>query len=387
MALSAPAIASPAVASDVHFRFGFVPLIDAASLVVAAHGGFFAKQGLQVELVPCASWASLRDRLAFGVLQGAAMLSPMPIATNLGLGGICADLRVIGTLSHNGNSIVLSSAMLQEMRWAAPGLCDQRPLQAKALAAALAARREAGRDRPTLAVVFPFSSHNYLLREWLANGGIDPERDVRLVVVPPPQVAERLAAGEIDGFCAGQPWGTRAVELRAGEIVACTADIWPDHPEKIFAASAETLQHYPNAMAAALAAIAEAGVWLDSGEVDHLTEAARMMCNHGGLAMPAASVVNALGARMLARPDQAPKPMPPFHFSRVAPQAAHGRRWLAEMRRWGHVPDDTEESLIDTIWQTQIWQAATTNIAAPNIAAQTSPPQTSPPTQEKCDAS
>ncbi len=348
--------AAPFTFTQAHFRLGFVPLVDAAPLVVAAHRGFFAQHGLRVDLVPCASWASLRDRLAFGVLEGAAMLAPMPIATNLGLGGVEANLRVIGTLSHNGNAITLGARLLQEIRWAAPGLCDQRPLPAKALAAALAARREAGREKPTLAVVFPFSSHNYLLRDWLASAGIDPERDVRLVVVPPPQVAERLAADEIDGFCAGAPWSSRAVALRAGEMVCITAEIWPDHPEKILAVRDECLETRQSGLIALMAALSKAGAWLDRAEADDLTEAARLLSTHGGLAMPVATIAGVLAGRIITAPDHAPVDFAPFRFSKLAPDPAHGLRWLREMRRWGHVPEDTQDALIDRIWTNHIWQ-------------------------------
>ena len=174
-------------------RLGFVRLVDAAPLVVADALGLFETVGVRVALAPEPSWAGLRDKLAFSALDGAQLLGPMPIALAAGLGGVEARLHVACGLSRNGNGITLSTALAAEPD----------------LAAALKARAAKGRPA-TFAVVFAFSSHNYLLRRWLTGQGIDPDTDVRLTVIPPPRMAARLKEGEIDGFCAGAPWGAAA---------------------------------------------------------------------------------------------------------------------------------------------------------------------------------
>ena len=153
----------------------------------------------------------------------------MPIALAAGLGGVKARVTVGAGLGANGNTITLSNSLVQDLHRFA------RPLSAAAFAAVVRRRAEHGRPPLTLAVVFPFSSHNYLLRHWLASGGLDPDRDLRLTVVPPPIVAQSLLEGAIDGFCAGEPWGSHAAAIGAGRVALATGDIWPDHPEKVLA--------------------------------------------------------------------------------------------------------------------------------------------------------
>ncbi len=241
--LDHPALSSDRQTETLHL--GYVPLTDAAPLLVADALGLFQRHHVQVSLTRVGAWSALRDHIALGHLDGGQMLSPMPIAAALGLSGLPTRLAAVATLARHGNTVTFGEQLMAEIAQAAPALAGIRPLPASALAAALAARRHAGRPRPTLAVVFAFSSHNYLLRHWLASGGIDPERDVQLLVVPPPLLPGELADGRIDGFCAGEPWGSRAVDLRLGRIVLTTADIWPNHPEKLLTVSTHRLARAP----------------------------------------------------------------------------------------------------------------------------------------------
>ncbi|MBD0273342.1 MAG: ABC transporter substrate-binding protein, partial [Acetobacteraceae bacterium] len=242
-------------------RVGYVALADAAPLLVADELGFFARQGLRVGLSEEGAWAAVRDKLALGALDGAHLLGPMPIALACGLGGVSARLSVGAGIGCNGNTITLSRALAGEAGLEGQeGAPPPPPLAPAAFAAALRARAAAGRPPVLLAVVFPFSSHNYLLRHWLAFGGLDPGRDLRLTVVPPASAARALADGEVDGFCAGEPWGSHAAALGAGRVALATGDIWPDHPEKVLAFR-EGLPRAP-AVALTAAVIAAAG-WLD----------------------------------------------------------------------------------------------------------------------------
>ena len=340
-------------------RLGFVPLTDAAPLLVAEARGFFREQGVAVALEPANSWASLRDKVAFGRLDGGQMLSPMPIAAAIGLGGVHAPLVVASTLGLNGNTITFGEALWRDIEQAAPDLAALRPLPAAALAAALIARRGAGRPQPVFAVVYPFSSHNYLLRHWLQAGGIDPDEDVCLTVMSPPLVADYLADGAIDAFCAGEPWGSRAVDLRVGRIALTTADIWRDHPEKVLAFTARELRHNPARVAAATAAVLAAGRWLDAPE-NHAA-AVRILCDRALFDVPPAVVALGLRGRLVMAPDEAETPAVPqrFHTGGASfPFPEHGQWWLAQMRRWRHVPADTEPSMIDGIWRPDLWREA-----------------------------
>ena len=331
---TAPDLEAPPVAKAATLNIGYVKLTDAAPLLVADQMGFFRDHGLAVRLHQAPSWASLRDRVAFGLLDGAQMLSPMPIAATLGLGGVQTDLVVAATIGRNGNTITVSDALAHEI---AAGL--KTPIVAGNVAAglrgALTARRDAGRPMAVFAVVFAFSSHNYLLRHWLAAAGIDPERDIRLVVVPPSEVADALAQGRIDGFCAGEPWGSRAVDLRVGRIVLATGDIWPNHPEKILAFTASLAAHDPARAAVCTAAILTACRWLD--EPGNRGEAARIVAD----ALPSVSreiVALALDGQYRPQPDAAAVRAPKLLFHRNGasyPFPSHGAWWLSPMRQWG----------------------------------------------------
>jgi len=351
-------------------RLGFVPLTDAAPLLVAQAKGFFRRHDVRVELVRVGAWAALRDKLAFGRLDGAQMLSPMPIAITLGLAAVQAPVVVAATLGLNGNSITLGHALWGEIESAAPELAIRRPLPAAALAAALSARAAAGRPAPVLAVVYPFSSHNYLLRHWLHAGGIDPDRDVRLTVVPPPDIADALADGAIDGFCAGEPWGSRAVDLRVGRIALISADIWRNHPEKVLAVTAEQAARHPARLAAAQAAVIEAGRWLDRPE-NH-AEATHLLVDEMLPELPLSVVALALEGRLVMTPDEAPVMAqgPVFHAEHATyPYPAHGDWWLSQMRRWQHVPAELDPGDTRHIWRPDLWQRAAALIDEPTPPA------------------
>lgn len=332
-------------------NIGYVPLTDAAPLLVAGQMGFFRDHGLRVQLTQAPSWASLRDRVAFGLLDGAQMLSPMPIAATLGLGGVQTNLVVAATLGRNGNTITIGESLFREINAIGRDL-------AAGLRAALAARRDADRPAPVFAVVFAFSSHNYLFRHWLTAAGIDPERDIRLVVVPPSEVADALAQGRIDGFCAGEPWGSRAVDLRVGRIVLATGDIWPNHPEKILAFTAALAARDPARVAACAAAILTACRWLD--DPANRGEAARIIAD-ALPSMPREIIALAFDGRYRPRPDAEPIAAPKLVFHRDGasyPFPAHGAWWLSQMRAWGHLPPDVTGEIIDRIWRPDLWHRA-----------------------------
>jgi NitT/TauT family transport system ATP-binding protein/nitrate/nitrite transport system substrate-binding protein len=316
--------------SDV-LRLGFMPLTDSAPLIVADALGFFARHGVSVSLSPLNAWVALRDRTAIGRLDGGQMLAPMPIAAALA-GGLGAELRVVSVLSRQGNTITLGERLMAEVAEVAPEWAGVRPLPAAAMAAVIAARKASGRTMPKLAIVYPFSSHNYLLRHWLAQAGIDPERDVDLRAVPPPLVAGELAEGHIDGFCAGEPWGSRAVDLRAGEIALTTADIWPDHPEKVFAVSAACLARAPEQVERCVAALIEAGQWLSQPE--NRSEAARLLHLRAMPGVPQEVIARSLSSFLVYAPDEAPLAAPAMQFDATCPHPEHGAWWLQQMQLW-----------------------------------------------------
>ena len=335
--------------SETVLRLGYVPLTDAAPLIVADALDLFAQHGVRVALSEESAWAAVRDRVAYGLLDGAHMLAPMPIALACGLGGVRAVLSVGAGIGRNGNSLTLSPAMAEEAGLDAAGT----PLLAASFAAAVRRRAAAGRPMVRLAAVFPFSSHHYLLRHWLASGGLDPDRDLRLVVVPPPRTASALARGEVDGFCSGEPWGSHAAALGVGRVALTGGDIWPDHPEKVLAFRPGLPVEQAVAVTAAVIAAAR---WLD--DPANREDAARLMQERVFPAMDPATVrlaldgliPTAIGTRALAAPMR-------FREATLArPEAAAW--WLRQMRRWGHVPGTVPDSEALAAYGDAIWRAA-----------------------------
>jgi len=210
-------------------RIGYVPLTDAALLHVAKAQHFAAARGVEIELVADSSWANIRDKLVAGHFDAAHMLAPAAIAVSLGIGQIEAPLVAPVALGLNGNAITVSQALFETLLHEAQGdLADPR-VTAKALARIVARRRAAGEAPLTFGHVFPFSSHHYQLRLWLRAGDLDPDEDVRLVVVPPPFMVWTLRKGQLDGFCVGAPWNSLAVAAGRRDHPPS----WPGHRPRL----------------------------------------------------------------------------------------------------------------------------------------------------------
>jgi ABC-type nitrate/sulfonate/bicarbonate transport system substrate-binding protein len=199
---------------------GFVPLTDSAPLIVAHELGLFRRCGLRVALSRELGWATIRDKVIYGELDAAHAVVGMPFAATLGLGSIRCNCITALVLNLHGNAITLSNELRKR------GVTDATTLRAEIV-------RARGQKTFTFGVVFPFSSHNFLLRQWLLRAGISPDRDVRIVIVPPPQMAANLKAGHLDGFCVGEPWNSVAAKVRAGWTVTASAELDPGHPEKV----------------------------------------------------------------------------------------------------------------------------------------------------------
>ncbi|WLR91285.1 CmpA/NrtA family ABC transporter substrate-binding protein [Shinella zoogloeoides] len=237
---------------------GFVPLLDSALLVVAREMGFAEEQGIDLTLLRERSWASIRDRLAVRHVDVAHILGPMPIACNLGLNVPAPEMIVPMALGLGGNAVTVSPALWRAM--AEHGATAD--LDARVNGAALRKVTAARRGRPLrFGVVHPYSGHNYELRYWLAASGIDPDRDIEIVVLPPPDMGDALAEGVIDGYCAGEPWNTFGVLRRGAHLATVKAAIWRSSPEKVLGVNAAWGRANPQAMAALLVALHQASLW------------------------------------------------------------------------------------------------------------------------------
>jgi len=239
---------------------GFLPLVDCAPLAVALEEGFFASEGLSVTLSRESSWSNILDKVSLGLLDGAQMLAPMPLAARLGHGSV-PMLTAVG-LGCNGNGVTVSNALFEAI-----GLSGEGPFDPVATAAAMRSeverRKRSGLRRLAMAVVDAYSSHNYLLRYWLASAGIDPDEDVTLSVVPPAQMVAYLSAGMIDGFCVGEPWNTVARDAGAGRPILSSWQIWNNHPEKVLGVTRAWAEAHPNTHQALIRALLDACWWLD----------------------------------------------------------------------------------------------------------------------------
>jgi ABC-type nitrate/sulfonate/bicarbonate transport system substrate-binding protein len=357
--LAAPALSRARTRT---LRIGFVPLTDAAPLLVAEALGLFDHVGLRVNLSAETAWAPLRDKLAFGALDAAQLLGPMPIALAAGLDGVQAPLAVTAGLGVNGNTLTLSRALLHDL-----GRIGY-PLSAAAFAQGVRRRRR-GASRPlTIAVVFPYSSHNYLLRHWLASAGLDPDRDLRLVVVPPPLMPDRLRDGQIDGFCAGEPWGSAAAAEGAGAIVLGSGDIWPNHPEKVFAVTAEGATAAPDDVTACTAALIAAARWLDD-PANH-TEAVEILRRRAFADLSAETLRAAFDGLAGNEVQAAPLRFLPATF----PRRDEAAWWLRQMRRWGHVPAGVSDATALAPWRADLWRAAALRLRVAEPPAPPPPP-------------
>jgi ABC-type nitrate/sulfonate/bicarbonate transport system substrate-binding protein len=243
-------------------RIGIIPLTDAAPIVAAHEHGFFARHGLAVELSREPSWATVRDKLAAGALDAAHLLAPMALAASLGIGPYAEPIATGLSLGLGGDAICVSQALRARI----PVLAGDAIGAARALAGVVAERRALGAPPLRLATVFPFSMHEYLLRDWLATAGIAPDRDVEIRVVPPPRMVEALEAGTIDGFCVGEPWSSVAVRQGTGSVVATAQDLWPHAPEKVLGVRLAWADRNAETHRALLRALIEAARWCTSRE-------------------------------------------------------------------------------------------------------------------------
>ena len=197
---------------------GFLPLTDSSILIAAKECGFADEEGIALDLIRETSWANIRDRIAVGHFQAAHMLAPMPIASNLGLTPLNLPLIAPMALGLGGNAITVSADLWGAMTDAGAGDVRDPKSVGHALCSVIAERRQVGLNPLQFGVVHPHSGHNFELRYWLAACGIDPERDVEIVIVPPPLMADALSTQGIDGFCVGShgirlPWRQATVGL------------------------------------------------------------------------------------------------------------------------------------------------------------------------------
>jgi NitT/TauT family transport system ATP-binding protein len=318
-------------------RIGFIPLVDAAALIVAVDKGFAAAEGLDVTLVREVSWSNVRDKLNIGLFDAAHLLAPVAIASSLGLGHVRVPIVAPFNLGLNGNAITVAPALHAALMAEVDGDRLDPMATARALARVVAKRRKNGADALTFGMTFPFSTHNYQLRFWMAAGGVDPDEDVRLVVLPPPYMVDSLANGHVDAFCVGAPWNSVAVDLGVGHILHFVSDILVRAAEKVLAVRQNWSEKNAEILAALIRASSRASEFIEQPQ--NRAEAARILAQPERIGVDADVIQRTLDGRLKISPDGTMR-----ESSRYLLVAREGAArpdpvqaaWLyAQMVRWG----------------------------------------------------
>jgi ABC-type nitrate/sulfonate/bicarbonate transport system substrate-binding protein len=339
---------------------GFMPLLDSALVVVAKEKGFAEAEGVDLALARETSWANIRDRLAVGHFQVAHMLAPMPIACNLGLTPLASRTIAAIALGLGGNAVTVSNALWERMaEHGAPANLDAAA-NGVALKKVVSEVTRRGDVRLRFAVVHPHSGHNYELRYWLAACGIDPDRDIEIIVLPPPLMADAIGAGNVDGYCVGEPWNTAAVALGRGNIATVKAAIWKSSPEKVLGAQAQWAEAHPEALAALLRALYKAAQWC--AEDGNRAELAALLAKPAYVDKPVEWMLPALSGEIRLAGGTVVHVADffvPFAKAATFPWKSHALWFYTQMVRWGQIRHDKANEVIarDT-YRPDVYRAA-----------------------------
>jgi nitrate/nitrite transport system ATP-binding protein len=306
-------------------NIGYIPLTDCAPLIIAKEKGFFAKYGIeQVNLCPESSWDAIADNIVSGKLTAAQMVGGLPLALTLGMNGQpSTPISVPLVLSRNGNAITLSTELYHQGIQTLPDLKTA------------ISNRE---PKITLGIVHSCSMHNLMLRYWLASGGIDPDTDLNLVVIPPQEMFGSLQSGHIDGFCVGEPWNTQAVQAGIGFVIATDLDIWAGNPEKVLGFTETWVEQHPNTHMAIVQAILAACEYCD--EPRHREEILTFLTQY--LNIPSKYIRPGLIGPFDRGGNTKPEYLPRYHQFHVenanCPHRVEGLWVLSQLARWGITP-------------------------------------------------
>jgi ABC-type nitrate/sulfonate/bicarbonate transport system substrate-binding protein len=325
-------------------RIGFIPLADATALLIAVDKGFCAAEGLEVELVREVSWSNIRDKLNIGLFHAAHLIAPVAIASSLGLGHVKVPIIAPFGLGMNGNAITVSPALHAAIKDAAAADLMDPMVTARALARVVAERRKRGEEPLTFGMTFPFSTHNYHLRFWMAAGGVDPDEDVRLVVLPPPYMVESLQNKHVDAFCVGAPWNSVAVDLGIGHILHFVSEIFARAAEKYLGLRQRWAEENADVVLRLVRAHRHAAAFVEHSE--NREEVAALLAAPNRIGVAAEVIRRTLDGRLKISPDGSTRSDPDYLVigrNAVARPDPRQAAWLyAQMIRWGQAPLSAE---------------------------------------------
>ena len=336
-------------------KLGFIALTDAAPLIMAKELGLFAKYGMpDVTVAKQASWGATRDNLVLGSggggIDGAHILTPMPYLLTLGKIGAATPMSILCRLNVNGQAISVEKEYLTA----------KADLDAAKMKGIIAKRKAAG-NKITMAMTFPGGTHDLWIRYWLAAGGIDPDKDLELITVPPPQMVANMRANTMEAFCVGEPWNDQLVAQGLGYSAVSTGQMWMNHPEKSFAMRSDWVAKYPRAAIAITAAIIEAQRWCDNP-----ANIARMAATIGGrdyLKVPVTDIQDRLAGNFTMGDGRvfknAPFKMKFWAANASFPYKSHDLWFLVENQRWGKLPLTLNRTAaIAKVNRADIWRKA-----------------------------
>ena len=330
-------------------RFGIIALTDCAPIVMAHELGYFKKFGIESVISKEASWAVIRDKLSLGENQATHMLIGMPIASTMGLAGSPVKPMVIPwLLNRNGQAITLNNKLKQA------GV--RTPAQLKPLVD----KAKGSGGLMTFAMTFPPGTHAMWIRYWLASGGINPDKDVSLITIPPAQMVANMKVDKMDGFCVGEPWGARAIADDIGYTAITTQEIWKDHPEKVCAFTEEFAEKNPKTVKAVLKALYEASVWLD--DMKNREEQSAIVSRATYINCPPELILG----RLLGDYDYGDgrKKKDEYYMTFNVrgcnyPQPKYATWWLTQFRRWGMVDANPDYAGISAkVMRPDLYEAA-----------------------------
>ena len=344
-------------------RFGIIALTDCSPFVIGAEKGFFARYGIRPTIAKGANWAAIRDALSNGDNQATHMLLGMPLASSMGLLGSPKKPMVIPWLvNRNGQAISLKADL--------KGVVQEDPKALKPLAD----KAKASGAPMTFAMTFPPGTHAMWLRYYLGAGGIHPDRDISLLTIPPPQMVANMKIGKMDGFCVGEPWNARAVADGIGFTAITSQKIWPDHPEKVCAFTAEFAEKNPKTVKAVLKGLHEASVWLDTPA--NRAEQCEIVSRPAYINCPKEIIFGRLGGSYDMGDGRKFQDDHPMIFSVRNcnyPQPKYAKWWLTQLRRWGFVEGAPDyEGVAKQVMRSDIYEEAMKEIGYAHAGADTS---------------
>ncbi|NCT44838.1 MAG: ABC transporter substrate-binding protein [Microcystis aeruginosa G11-09] len=353
-------------------KLGFIALTDSAPLIIAKEKGLFTKHGMpDVQVMKQASWAATRDNLELGSagngIDGAHILSPMPYLMTTGkITKQPVPMYILARLNTNGQAISISKSHADL----------KLDLDSSRLKETLTKAKSAGKEMKA-AVTFPGGNHDLFMRYWLSAGGIDPNNDISLIVVPPPQMVANMKVGTMDAFCVGEPWNAQLVSKGLGYTALITGEFWKDHPEKAFAMRADWVEKHPQAAKAITMAIIEAQQWCD--DPANTKEMCEIISKREWLKIDPQDILGRAQGNIDfgngRKVENSPVAMKFWRDNASYPYKSHDTWFVTEDIRWGYIPADTDiKALVDKVNREDIWREAAKalNVPADQIPTSTS---------------